>query len=178
MNITRSFTVLSVFCVLVGCTAIDRQPAEKALADYEMPSAMYVDDVCVNITPGAAIETKSANAVYYTLVGDDGVTTYTLMVESEAADGLLYCNHYSEAGEYLATFVYHENELINVELSGEFAETKALLEGYRDCVKSTYREMRDKVQEDLTRECDLGLGMCDAASAVVALVKCTSAQNR
>lgn len=171
--------VLSVLFVLVGCSAIDRQPAKTVPSSSELPSAIYVDDVCVNITPGAAIETKSADAVYYTLIGEDGVSTYSLMVESEITpEGLLSCRHYSEEGEYIATFVYLDDELVNIELDGAFVETKAILEGFRDCVKSTYRQMRDDLQEDMMRTCDLGLGVCDAASAVVSVVKCTSAKNR
>ena len=176
---TKHFlSVLSVLFVLVGCSAIDHQSATVPSVS-DLPSSIYVDDVCVDIIPGAAIETKSSDAVYYTLLGEDGVSTYSIMVESEMTpEGLLSCRHYSEEGEYIATFVYLDNELVNIELDGAFAETKAILEGFRDCVKTVYRAKRDQLQEDMMRICDLGLGVCDAASAVVSIVKCSSANNR
>lgn len=171
---------ISALFLFAACSEVNQQPASQKMATAEeLPSSIFVDDVCVNIIPGANIQTKSGDAAYYTLVGEDGISTYSLMVESELSpEGLLSCRHYSEEGEYIATFVYLDNELVNIELDGSLAETKVFLEGFRDCVKSTYRELRDQLQEDLMRECDLGLGVCDATSAVVSVVRCTSAKNR
>lgn len=179
MNFKHTISILTALVVLASCSEINQQPTGTKVTTDELPSTMYVDDVCVNIIPGAALQTKSADAIYYTLVGEDGVTTYSLMVESEVTpEGLLSCRHYSETGEYIATFVYLDNELVNIEVDGAFVETKAFLEGYRDCVKATYRALRDQLQDDMMRTCDLGLGVCDATSAVVSVVKCTSAKNR
>ncbi len=180
MYLKHLFASIFMLAMFAACSEVNQQPADQKIATTdELPSSIYVDDVCVNIIPGAAIQTKSDAAVYYTLVGEDGVSTYSIMVESEVSpEGLLSCRHYSEEGEYIATFVYLDNELVNIELDGSLVETKAFLEGFRDCVKATYRELRDQLQEDLMRECDLGLGVCDATSAVVSVIRCTSAKNR
>lgn len=178
MNSKYFLSIVSAAALFAGCAEM-KQPAGQEAASQDLPSSLYVDDVCVNIVPGAALQTKAKDAFYYTLIGDDGISTYSIMVETEnTPEGLMYCRHFTEGGELIATFVYLDGKFMNVEIAGSFAQTKALLEGYRDCVKSTYKELREKLQEDLTRECDLGLGACDAASAVVSVVKCTSAKNR
>lgn len=179
MYLKHTLAFVSAIALFAGCNDVTQQPAVQSATTHELPSSVYVDDVCVNIIPGAALQTKSDDAVYYTLVGEDGISTYSLMVESEITpEGLMYCRHYSETGEFIATFVYLDNELINIELGESFIETKAILEGFRECVKETYRAIREQLQEDLMRECDLGLGVCDATSAVVSVVRCTSAKNR
>lgn len=179
MYLKHILTLASALVLFAACSEVKQQPVGNTATNNELPSAMYVDEVCVNIIPGAALQTKSADAFYYTLVGEDGVSTYSLMVESEQTpEGLLSCRHYSEEGEYIATFVYLDDVLVNIELDESLVETKAFMEGFRDCVKTTYRELRDKLQEEIMRECDLGLGVCDATSAVVSVVRCTSAKNR
>ncbi|MBQ0128141.1 MAG: hypothetical protein KBS80_09205 [Bacteroidales bacterium] len=178
MNTKHILTIISAVALFAGCSET-RQPAVQEITPEDLPSSLYVDDVCVSIVPGAELQTKADDALYYTIIGNDGVSRYTIMVESESTpDGLMFCHHYSEGGELIATFVYHNGKFKNLEFEGSLLETKALLEGYRDCVKSTYKELRDKLQDDLTRECDLGLGACDAASAVVSVVKCASSKNR
>lgn len=176
MNSKLFLSLISAVALFAGC-AETKQPVEQVPSTQDLPSSLYVDDVCVDIIPGAELQTKADGAFYYTLVGNDGISTYTIMVETQnVRGGLMFCRHYTQNGELIATFVYLNNTIVNVEIEGAFAETKA--QGYVDCVKSTYKQLREQLQEDLMRECDLGLGACDAASAVVAVVKCTSAKNR
>ena len=164
----------------MGCSNLDPQVAEQAgPVDGVIPAEVYQGDVCVSISEGAPFATKSEDAIYYTLKGENGEEIYTLVIEpSMAEDGLVFCNHYSEAGDLIATLVYSENDLLDVEITSEYEITKGEgLKKFTSCVKETYHQLRDNVQHGNEITCDFNVTLCDAVSAVAAVVSCTGSKD-
>ena len=170
--------ILSALLFLNGCSNLDTQTSGEFRT--AVPSSIYKGNVCVSISEGAPFATKADDAMYYTLVGEDGETVSRLVLEStDSEDGLVYCKHFSEEGDYIATLVYVDDDLLNMEIAGDFEITKADKaastdeNNFRDCVKETYHEMRETLQKKQEITCDFGQVICDAVSAVAAVVSCT-----
>lgn len=173
-------SMCAIFCGIVSC-----QKETRPAVDLSSPTHFVENGVEFTITAGAPFQTKAEDGDFVTVTGRSNYQVATLVCENiEYSNGTTICRQFNEEGVLLATMVFSEDLVLDLELSDLVlagdddyvtrAKDDDEEEKLGECIKRMYKELKAELVENNRIACELSLSaaICSAVAEVAAIAKC------